>query len=88
MLQSGYGRRILNDGENPRLLFVMGFGNRPDGATEGWFIDRFTGRGYGVHAIQFITNIAEVHQECVDPVQQVHDGEGPATVLGIVSVDP
>lgn len=74
--------RTFNESGTPTLLFVMGFGNRVDGATEGWFIDQLTDHGYRVHAIQLATNIADFHREYVGPVQQIHDDKDPVAVLG------
>lgn len=74
--------RTFNETGSPTLLFVMGFGNRVEGATEGWFIDRLTDNGYRVHAIQLATNIADFHREYIVPVQRIHDHQDPVAVLG------
>lgn len=74
--------RICNGSGSPTLLFVLGFGNRVDGETERWFIDRLTDHGYRVHAIQLPTDIDDFHREYVGPVQRAHDDGNPAAVLG------
>lgn len=74
--------RTFNEAGSPTLLFVMGFGNRVEGATEGWFIDWLTDNGYQVHAIQLATDIADFHQEYIVPVQRIHDDQDPVAVLG------
>lgn len=74
--------RTWNETGSPTLLFVMGVGNRLDGATEGWFVDRLTDAGYRVHAMQVPTDITDFHREYVDPVQRVHDDQDPVAVLG------
>lgn len=60
----------------------MGFGNRVNGDTEGWFIDRLADHGYRVLAIELATNIADFHHEYADPVQRAHDEQSPVAVLG------
>lgn len=74
--------RTFNESGSPTLLFVMGFGNRLEGATESWFIDRLTADGYRVHVIQLTTDIADFQQEYIVPVQQIHDDQDPVAVLG------
>lgn len=73
--------RTFNPSGSPTILFVMGFGNRLDGANEGWFIDRLTDAGYRVHAIELSTDIVDFEQEYRRPVQRVHDEVEPALVL-------
>jgi hypothetical protein len=73
--------RTFNESGSPTLLFVMGFGNRFDGATVGWIIDRLTDAGYRVHAVQLPTDISNFEREYRRPVQRVHDEHEPAGVL-------
>ena len=73
--------RVFNESGEPTLLFVMGFGNRLDGDNERWFLDRLTGAGYRVRAIQLPTNIADFDRAYREPVQRIHDEDPPAGVL-------
>lgn len=73
--------RTFNESGEPTLLFVMGFGNRLDGASEGWLIDRLTDAGYRVHAIELSTDVTDFTEEYRVPVQRVHDEHEPAVVL-------
>jgi pimeloyl-ACP methyl ester carboxylesterase len=74
--------RTFNESGSPTLLFVLGFGNRLDGASVGWGIDRLTDAGYRVHAIQLPTDITDFKREYRRPVQRVHDEQDPAGVVG------
>lgn len=73
--------RTYNEGGDPALLFVMGFGNRLDGANERWLIDRLTDAGYRVRAVQLPTNVTDFERGYRRPVQRIHDEEQPAVVL-------
>lgn len=74
--------RTFNDSGSPTLLFVLGFGNRIDGTTVGWMIDRFIDAGYRIHAIQLPTEITDFEREYRRPVQRAHDEQEPAGVVG------
>lgn len=74
--------RTFNESGSPALLFVMGFGNRVDGATVRWLIDRLTSAGYRVHAIRLPIEITDFEQEYCRPIQRLHDEYDPAGVLG------
>lgn len=73
--------RVFNEPGSPGVLFVMGFGNRFDGDTVEWIIDRLTDPGYRVHAIQLPTDIANFDREYRRPVQRIHDEHEPAGIL-------
>lgn len=73
--------RTFNESGNPTLLFVMGFGNRFDGASVSWIINRLTDAGYRVHALQLPTDIVDFDREYRRPVQQAHDEHNPAGVV-------
>lgn len=73
--------RTFNESGEPTLLFVMGVGNRVDGTSEGWLIDRLTGAGYRVHAIRLSADIADFEREYCAPVQRAHDEHEPAGVV-------
>lgn len=72
----------VNEGGSPGVLFVMGFGNRLDGADERWFLDRLAAAGYRVHAVELPTNGTDFDADYRDPVQRYHDEHEPAAVLG------
>ncbi|WP_436933573.1 alpha/beta fold hydrolase [Halovenus marina] len=74
--------RTFNESGSPTLLFVLGFGNRLDGASVGWCTDRLTDAGYRVHAIQLPTDITDFEREYRRPVQVIHDEQDPAGVVG------
>ena len=73
--------RTVNESGNPTLLFVMGAGNRVDGDTERWFLNRLTTAGYRVHVLQLPTAITDFEKEYRLPVQRAHDAYDPAVVL-------
>lgn len=73
--------RTFNGSGSPTLLFAMGLGNRFEGASVRWFIDRLTEAGYRVHALQFPTGITDFEREYVRPVQEAHDEHEPAGVV-------
>jgi hypothetical protein len=73
--------RTFNESGNPTLLFVLGFGNRLDGASVGWSLGRLTDAGYRVHAIQLPTDITDFEREYRRPVQRIHDEQDPAGVV-------
>lgn len=74
-------RRTFNEAGEPTLLFIMGVGNRLDGASERWFIDRLATAGYRVHAIQLSVDITDFEREYRGPVQRVHDEEQPVSIV-------
>lgn len=73
--------RTFNESGSPTLLFVMGLGNRFDGASVRWFIDRLTGAGYRVHALRLPIEITDFDREYRRPAQRAHDEEDPAGVV-------
>lgn len=73
--------RTFNESGMPTLLFILGIGNRIDGANVGWILDRLTTAGYRVHAIQLSTAITDFDQDYRVPIQQIHDEYEPAGVL-------
>lgn len=73
--------RTFNESGSPTLLFVMGFGNRFDGASVEWIIDRITDAGYRIHALQLPTDITDFEREYCRPVQREHDEQEPAGVV-------
>lgn len=75
-------RKTFNESGEPTLLFLMGVGNRLDGASERWFIDQLTTAGYRVHAIQFSIDITDFQRAYRMPVQRVHDEQEPVGILG------
>lgn len=74
--------RTFNESGAPTLLFVMGVGNRLGGASERWFVDRLTGAGYRVHAIQVGVDVTDFERAYRRPVQRAHDEHEPAGVVG------
>lgn len=73
--------RVFNEAGAPDLLFVMGYGDRLDGDSERWFIDRLTGAGYRVHAVQLPVDGASFADAYRAPVQAYHDDHEPAAVV-------
>jgi alpha-beta hydrolase superfamily lysophospholipase len=73
--------RTFNESGDPTVLLVMGLGNRIGGTDEGWLIDRLTGAGYRVRAVQLATDVADFEAEYRIPVQAIHDECDPAAVL-------
>jgi hypothetical protein len=73
--------RTFNEAGEPTLLFVMGAGNRVDGISERWFVDRLANAGYRVHAIQLSVDVTDFQREYRAPVQRIHDEQDPAGVL-------
>lgn len=73
--------RTFSRSGSPTILFVMGYGNRLDGASERWFIERLTDAGYRVRAVALPTDIRDFDREYRRPVQQIHDEIEPAVVL-------
>jgi pimeloyl-ACP methyl ester carboxylesterase len=74
--------RTVGEPGAPTLLFVMGFGNRLDGASVEWFLDRLVGAGFRVHAVELPTDVADFDAEYRRPVQRVHDERDPTVVVG------
>lgn len=74
--------RTFNTSGGPSILFVMGVGNRVDGANVHWLIDQLTDVGYRIHALQLPTDIAEFDQGYRVPVQRAHDEHDPVAVIG------
>lgn len=73
--------RTFNESGSPTLLFVMGLGNRLDGASVRWFIDQLTRVGYRVHALRLPIEITDFDREYRRPVQRAHDEQDPAGVV-------
>lgn len=73
--------RTFNESGSPTLLFVMGFGNRLGDASVDWIIDRLTGAGYRVHALQLPTDVTDFDREYRRPVKRAHDEHDPAGVV-------
>lgn len=73
--------RTFNEEGSPTLLFVMGLGNRFDGASVRWFIERLTRAGYRVHALRLPIEITDFDREYRRPVQRAHDDQQPACVV-------
>lgn len=48
----------------------MGWGNRIDGDSERWFVDRLVHAGYRVHALEFPTDITSFESECLEPARE------------------
>ncbi len=74
--------RTFNDSGSPTLLFVMGLGNRFDGASVRWFLDQLTRAGYRVHALRLPIEITDFERDYRLPVQRAHDEQDPAGVVG------
>ncbi|UVE49827.1 alpha/beta fold hydrolase [Haloferax larsenii] len=51
------------------LLFVLGWGNKPDHRSVEWLIDHLTHAGYHVHAVELPTNGWDFDSQYVDPVR-------------------
>jgi hypothetical protein len=75
-------RQLFNESGEPTILFVMGVGNRIDGANERWFIEKLTDAGYRVQVIQLATDTEHFEREYRDPIQRIHDECDPEAVLG------
>lgn len=62
-------RRTFNgrDGEAD-LVFVLGWGNKPDFETVRWLIDRLVEADYRVHTFQIPTVITDFRTQYLDPV--------------------
>lgn len=57
-------------GSGPDLVFVMGWGNRLDGETERWFVDRLAA-DYTVHAVEIPTNGTDLERDYLAPLRDV-----------------
>jgi hypothetical protein len=74
--------RTVNESGTPTLLVLLGFGNRLDGASVEWFLGRLADAGFGVHAVELPTDVADFDAEYRRPVQRIHDDREPAVVVG------
>lgn len=57
------------DGEK-RLVFVLGWGNRPEHDGVQWLLDHLTGAGYRVDAFEIPRTITDFRAEYFDPVAE------------------
>lgn len=62
-------RRVTfnEDGED-EVVFILGWGNRPEHETVRWLIDRVADAGYRVTAFQIPTVVTDFDREWLDPV--------------------
>jgi len=62
-------REEFGDGDD-RLVFVLGWGNKPEHAGVQWLIDQFTGVGYRVTVFEIPTTITDFETEWLAPVEK------------------
>ncbi len=74
-------QRFGDDGD-PDLLFVMGFGDRADGANERWFAHRLAAAGFRVHAVQLPVSVTDFDRAYLHPLRAYHDEVAPEAVVG------
>ncbi|MFB6188737.1 MAG: alpha/beta hydrolase, partial [Halapricum sp.] len=55
---------------NPDLLFVLGWGNRPEHAPVRWLIDHLVKTDYRVHTATLPVHVTDVQAEWVRPVER------------------
>ncbi|MEE6211006.1 alpha/beta hydrolase [Salarchaeum sp. III] len=66
-------RRVdYGDGDD-RLVFVLGWGNRPEHDGVQWLVDRLTDAGYRVSAFELPRTITDFDREYLAPVQSFVD---------------
>lgn len=74
--------RRPSDGDEDRdLLFVLGWGNRPDHPAVDWLLDRLS-RSWTVHAVALPENGTEFARDYRDPLAGVDDRVDPDARLG------
>lgn len=59
----------FGDESDPPLLFVLGWGNRPDHAPVRWLLDRLTDDDWHVHTATLPVHVTDVQTEWVRPVE-------------------
>lgn len=71
----------FGDSEEPPLLFVLGWGNRPDHRPVRWLIDHLVDDGWHVHTATLPVHATDVHREWVRPVEEYAAGLDAAPAL-------
>ena len=72
---------VYGDGERD-LVFVLGWANEPEHANVRWLIDRLTGAGYRVHAIEIPRVVSDFDAEYLAPVSEYVRDLGEYRFLG------
>ncbi|MEF8826598.1 MAG: alpha/beta hydrolase, partial [Halapricum sp.] len=67
---------------DPPLLFVLGWGNRPDHAPVRWLIDRLVEDGWYVHTATLPVHVTDAGSEWIRPVERYADGLADPAILG------
>jgi hypothetical protein len=71
----------FGDDADPDLLFVLGWGNRPEHAPVRWLIDRLVESDYHVHTATLPVHVTDVQREWVRPVEDYADDLDTPAVL-------
>jgi len=71
----------FGDTEDPPVLFVLGWGNRPDHQNVRWLIDRVADAGWHVHTATLPVHVTDVGSEWVRPVEEYYAGLDAPPVL-------
>lgn len=61
-------RRTFNDDGDRDLVFVLGWGNKPEFETVRWLVDRLVEADYRVHTFQIPTVITDFESEYLAPI--------------------
>lgn len=60
----------FGDEEDPSLLFVLGWGNRPEHAPVRWLIDELTTADWHVHTATLPVHVTNIPEQWVRPVER------------------
>lgn len=67
-------RRVQYGDGDKRLVFVLGWGNRPEHEGVQWLVDALTTEGYRVDVFELPRTIRDFEAQYLDPVQSHLDG--------------
>lgn len=73
--------RVHERGDGETLLFVLGWGNRPDDAAVDWLLDRLAA-DWTVHAVALPENGTDFRRDYVEPLVAVDDRVDPVVRAG------
>lgn len=71
----------FGEGGNRRVLFLLGWGNRPDHGPVRWFVDRLASAGYVVDVGRLDPHVSDFDAAYRGPAQERHDATGPDRLL-------